>query len=173
MATKMWFITGAGSGFGRELTARVLARGNCGAATNGRPERLADLARRYGGQQSSQAGVTEPHRPGKSDVIMRLHGRTALVTGSRRGIRRATAQRLAGEGSRVVVSGRNSERSDEVGAMITGAGGLAYVVPADLADARNLGVAGPRARSTELIPPGHTVILDGAKITVPIYGDTQ
>ena len=37
-------------------------------------------------------------------------------------------------GARVVVSGRNRERSDQVVAMITGAGGLAYVVPADLAD---------------------------------------
>jgi len=76
-------------------------------------------------------------------------------------------------GARVVVSGRNRERSDEVVAMITGAGGLAYVVPADLADARNLGVAGPQATSIELIPPSHTVILDGAKITLPIYGDAQ
>jgi NAD(P)-dependent dehydrogenase (short-subunit alcohol dehydrogenase family) len=48
LATKTWFITGAGSGFGRELTARVLARGDRVAATNRPPERLADLADCYG-----------------------------------------------------------------------------------------------------------------------------
>jgi len=50
LATKTWFITGAGSGFGRELTTRALARGDLVAATTRRPERLADLDRRYGDQ---------------------------------------------------------------------------------------------------------------------------
>ncbi|NEA31632.1 SDR family oxidoreductase [Streptomyces sp. SID13031] len=45
-----WFITGASSGFGRELTERLLDRGDRVAATARRPERLADLATKYGDQ---------------------------------------------------------------------------------------------------------------------------
>jgi NAD(P)-dependent dehydrogenase (short-subunit alcohol dehydrogenase family) len=43
-----WFITGASSGFGRAMTERLLARGDRVAATARKPERLADLATRYG-----------------------------------------------------------------------------------------------------------------------------
>jgi NAD(P)-dependent dehydrogenase (short-subunit alcohol dehydrogenase family) len=50
LPTKTWFITGAGSGFDRRLTAGALARGDRVAATNRQPERLADLADRYGEQ---------------------------------------------------------------------------------------------------------------------------
>ena len=45
-----WFITGTSSGFGRELTKRLLERGDCVAATLRRTERLNDLATRYGDQ---------------------------------------------------------------------------------------------------------------------------
>jgi NAD(P)-dependent dehydrogenase (short-subunit alcohol dehydrogenase family) len=50
MTTKTWFITGAGSGFGRHLAARLLARGDRVAATDLHPEPLADLSDRYGKQ---------------------------------------------------------------------------------------------------------------------------
>lgn len=43
-----WFITGATSGFGRAMTERLLARGDRVAATARRPERLDDLAAKYG-----------------------------------------------------------------------------------------------------------------------------
>ena len=43
-----WFITGASSGFGRAMTERLLARGDRVAATARKPDRLADLATRYG-----------------------------------------------------------------------------------------------------------------------------
>ena len=46
--TSTWFITGTSSGFGRELTERLLERGDRVAATLRRPERLDDLASRYG-----------------------------------------------------------------------------------------------------------------------------
>lgn len=46
--TSTWFITGTSSGFGRELTERLLERGDRVAATLRRPERLNDLATRYG-----------------------------------------------------------------------------------------------------------------------------
>jgi NAD(P)-dependent dehydrogenase (short-subunit alcohol dehydrogenase family) len=70
---------------------------------------------------------------------MRLRGKTALVTGATSGIGRATAQRLAGEGARVVVSGRDKFRGDEVVKAIVEAGGQAHFIAADLTDARRAG----------------------------------
>ena len=48
MTTKTWFITGAAAGFGRAMTERLLERGDRVAATARTPERLADLADKYG-----------------------------------------------------------------------------------------------------------------------------
>jgi NAD(P)-dependent dehydrogenase (short-subunit alcohol dehydrogenase family) len=47
---KTWLITGTSSGFGRELTEQLLARGDRVAATLRQPEALDDLAGRYGGR---------------------------------------------------------------------------------------------------------------------------
>lgn len=78
-----------------------------------------------------------------------LAGRTALVTGSSRGIGRAIAQRLAAEGATVVVTARSHLPSqslrggvssavpgtiDETIALIENAGGVAVGIAADLAD---------------------------------------
>ncbi len=62
----------------------------------------------------------------------RLHGRTALVTGSTGGLGVAIAKALAAQGALVVVSGRNTERGDAVVAEIRAAGGQAAFVVADL-----------------------------------------
>jgi NAD(P)-dependent dehydrogenase (short-subunit alcohol dehydrogenase family) len=48
MTTKTWFITGASSGFGRAMTERLLERGDRVAATARKPERLSELAEKYG-----------------------------------------------------------------------------------------------------------------------------
>lgn len=48
--SRTWFITGASSGFGRQLTEQLLARGSRVAATARRTETLDDLAARYGDQ---------------------------------------------------------------------------------------------------------------------------
>jgi NAD(P)-dependent dehydrogenase (short-subunit alcohol dehydrogenase family) len=64
----------------------------------------------------------------------RLQGEVALVTGSTRGLGRETARVFAEEGARVVVTGRNEERGQEVVASITDTGGEAAFVGADLGD---------------------------------------
>lgn len=63
-----------------------------------------------------------------------LRGRTALVTGATSGIGRAVAQRLARHGARVIVTGREKQRGEEVVAGIEAEGGSARFVAADLAD---------------------------------------
>lgn len=47
MVQKTWFITGASSGFGRELAGLLLARGDRVAATVRKPDALQDLAAKY------------------------------------------------------------------------------------------------------------------------------
>lgn len=64
---------------------------------------------------------------------MTLQGKTALVTGGTSGIGRAVAERLAGQGAEVIISGRDQDRGAEVVAAITSAGGKARFVAADLA----------------------------------------
>jgi NAD(P)-dependent dehydrogenase (short-subunit alcohol dehydrogenase family) len=46
--SKTWFITGASSGFGRELAQLLLQQGERVAATVRKPDALADLAAKYG-----------------------------------------------------------------------------------------------------------------------------
>ncbi|QSE84992.1 SDR family NAD(P)-dependent oxidoreductase [Rhodococcus koreensis] len=62
----------------------------------------------------------------------RLHGRSALVTGSTSHIGRAIAVAFAAEGAHVIVSGRDTTRGNETLAAIAAAGGRADFLPADL-----------------------------------------
>jgi NAD(P)-dependent dehydrogenase (short-subunit alcohol dehydrogenase family) len=62
--------------------------------------------------------------------------RVALITGASRGIGAATAERLAGNGFRVVVNYRSSaEQADQVVQTVTAAGGEAMAIRADVTDA--------------------------------------
>jgi NAD(P)-dependent dehydrogenase (short-subunit alcohol dehydrogenase family) len=66
-------------------------------------------------------------------VSGRLDGHVAVVTGSTRGIGRATAVRFAAEGAKVVVTGRTDDAGHEVEREIRDAGGVATFVHTDLA----------------------------------------
>jgi NAD(P)-dependent dehydrogenase (short-subunit alcohol dehydrogenase family) len=78
-----------------------------------------------------------------------LRGKSALVTGGTSGIGRATAKALASLGARVVISGRDEVRGDQVVRDIRAAGGQADFLATDLRDeasARSLAV-----RAKELV----------------------
>ena len=63
-----------------------------------------------------------------------LEGRSAIVTGAGAGIGRAVAMRLGAEGVAVAVVDRDSETAQEVAGSITGAGGRAVGIAADVTD---------------------------------------
>ncbi len=59
-----------------------------------------------------------------------------MVTGASSGIGHATALELAREGASVALVGRREDRLTDLAGQITGAGGHALVVPADITDAQ-------------------------------------
>jgi gluconate 5-dehydrogenase len=64
------------------------------------------------------------------NALFDLTGRTALVTGSTRGLGLALARALAGAGARVAINGRSGETCDAVAARIDGA----FAAPFDVTD---------------------------------------
>jgi NAD(P)-dependent dehydrogenase (short-subunit alcohol dehydrogenase family) len=75
-----------------------------------------------------------PQRTGIRASVRRLDGQRALVTGASSGIGAATAQLLAREGADVALLARGETGLRRVAARVEAEGGLAVLVPADVAD---------------------------------------
>jgi 3-oxoacyl-[acyl-carrier protein] reductase len=88
--------------------------------------------------------------------------RTAIVTGGARGIGAAVARRLADDGLAVAVLDLSADDCADTVAAITGAGGRAVAVGADVSDGEAVTAAVARV-AAELGPP--TVLVNNAGIT--------
>src|SRR5206468_5352618 len=87
----------------------------------------------------SSSGFAFPARPRAVVPSMRLDGKVAVVTGSSRGIGKATALRMAKEGARVVVHGKRDQgRLGPIVDEITQGRGEAIAVAADVGDEREV-----------------------------------
>jgi 3-oxoacyl-[acyl-carrier protein] reductase len=78
---------------------------------------------------------------------LKLAGKRALVSGSTSGIGAAIARRLAREGARVIVHGRNEARARNVIDAITGEGGEARMALGDIASDAGVAEAIAAARA--------------------------
>ncbi|HKP56028.1 MAG TPA: SDR family oxidoreductase [Polyangiales bacterium] len=98
-----------------------------------------------------------------------LKGRTALITGSSRGIGRAIAERMAEAGARVVVSSRKLDACEEVVSAIKKAGGEASAVACNISNKPELQQLVERTRQLY----GKIDILVCNAAVNPHYGTTQ
>jgi NAD(P)-dependent dehydrogenase (short-subunit alcohol dehydrogenase family) len=83
--------------------------------------------------------------------MQELSGQRALVTGGTSGIGRATAEALAREGARVLISGRSVARGAEAVAAIRADGGEAEFVRADLESPADVHALAERAAEVDIL----------------------
>lgn len=87
-------------------------------------------------------------RRGRRMRLRPLSQQVVVITGGSRGIGRATAERLAAAGARVVLLGRHEDRLQETVDRITAAGGTARHVVCDVTDAAAVQDAADAAESS-------------------------
>jgi NAD(P)-dependent dehydrogenase (short-subunit alcohol dehydrogenase family) len=95
-----------------------------------------------------------------------LTGKTAVITGSSRGIGRAIAEQMAAAGAKVVISSRKAGPCEEVAAAINAAGGKAVSIPCHVGDKAQLQALISRTRA-ELGPVD--ILVCNAAVN-PYYG---
>jgi NAD(P)-dependent dehydrogenase (short-subunit alcohol dehydrogenase family) len=102
-------------------------------------------------------------------TLFDLTGRTALITGSSRGIGRAIAERMAEAGARVVVSSRKLDACEEVVTAIRKAGGDATAIACNISNKDELATLVTRTREVY----GKIDILVCNAAVNPHFGPTQ
>ncbi len=94
----------------------------------------------------------------------RLQGRTALVTGSTRGLGRTMADWLAREGANIIVTGRDQGHVDAAVAGIRGLGVDAWGIPADLSRVEEIHALAEAAFGR---PSPPDIVVNNAGMSIP------
>lgn len=81
----------------------------------------------------------------KYDDLFRLDGKVALITGSSKGIGRATAEAMAAQGAKVVISSRKLDKCEEVAQGIRDEGGDAVAIACNISHKDQLQALADRA----------------------------
>jgi len=76
--------------------------------------------------------------PMKYADLFRLDGKTALITGSSKGIGKAIAEAMAAQGAKVVISSRKADACEATAAEINAAGGTAVALPCNISHKEQL-----------------------------------
>src|SRR5215472_10793675 len=84
-----------------------------------------------------QAAVSTLLDAGVSNIVTRLSGKVALITGGGTGIGRAIALAFAREGASVAIAGRRLEKLKEVTSEIAKSGGQAIALECDVTRAQD------------------------------------
>ncbi|MGH7338512.1 MAG: SDR family NAD(P)-dependent oxidoreductase [Myxococcota bacterium] len=108
----------------------------------------------------------------KYDDRFRLDGKTALITGSSKGIGRAIAEALAAEGAQVVISSRKADACEQVAEEIEAAGGRARAFALDARSEENVQEVFS-AIERDVGPLEVVVYNPGANVNFPILETTS